>query len=185
MKNHTLTRRAFGALSLSAGVALAQPVWSKAEAPGYTFPHLLVEPDELAALMTEAPAKTVLVDVRIREEYDAGHIAGAAHVDPSAVVASHSPVDGSLKPIGALEMLLGGLGVTAERRVILYDDRGGFHAARMFWLLEYLGHRNVAVLNGGYSGWAKAGGETSSTAPTVDPGVFHAAPSPRRFASAQ
>ncbi|MEM9550469.1 MAG: sulfurtransferase [Pseudomonadota bacterium] len=186
-----LTRRGFGLLTLAAGLALARPSWAQ-DSTGYANSQLLVDADALAARIAQQAAQSsgtgdgpVLIDVRPRADFDAGHIPGAQHLEPNAVVAGHSPVDGSLKPVAALETLLGALGVAADRQVVLYDDKGGFHAARMFWLLEYLGHRNVALLNGGYSAWTGAGHDASTKAVAHPPAVFHAAPSPRRYASAQ
>ena len=187
---HELTRRTFGMLTLFAAAGL--PRISLAEPTGYTNPHLLIEPDELipfVSLMEDLRPRyeiegMVVVDVRPSAEFDTGHIPGARQLDPNAVVASMSPVDGSLLPVDALQSLLGNLGIAADRHVILYDERGGFHAARMFWLLEYLGHRNVALLNGGLAAWRAADGPTTRIAVDHDTAVFHAAPSPRRYASA-
>lgn len=188
------TRRQFGLVSLAVTTAL--PGFSMAgtgDASGYAHPHLLVEPGELIGAVP--PAETsrpmlesegiVLVDVRPREAFDAGHIQGARHLDPNAVVAAHSPVGGSLRSIPEIEVLLSELGVATDRRIIFYDDRGGFHAARMFWLLEYLGHQNVALLNGGLAAWQAVDGPVTQMAEDHDSATFQAAPSPRRFATAE
>ena len=55
----------------------------------------------------------------------------------------------------------------------------------MLWLLEYLGHRNAAVLNGGLSAWRAAGFALSTQTPSIPETVFAAAPSPRRIATAE
>ncbi|MEM8956182.1 MAG: sulfurtransferase [Pseudomonadota bacterium] len=190
---HGLTRREFGLMSLAMSAAV--PGLSLAESlgsAGYTYPHLLVEPGELIGAVS--PVETlrpildsegiVLVDVRPREAFDAGHIRGARHLDPNAVVAEHSPVGGSLRSTPEIEALLSDLGVATDRRIIFYDDRGGFHAARMFWLLEYLGHQNVALLNGGFTAWQAANGPITQMSEGHDSATFQAAPSPRRFATA-
>lgn len=185
-----ISRRRFGQLALgtTALIAFGQPAF----ADGYANPDLLVEPSALIPFV-ELTANsrpvyedngTVLIDVRVREEFDAGHLPGARHLDPNAVVAEHSPVSGALKPTDEIAMILGELGITPETRVVFYDDKGGFHAARMFWVLEYLGHRNVAVLNGGLSGWVADGGPLTHLTIAHAPAAFQAAPSPRRFASA-
>lgn len=173
-----LSRRAFALTTLSASVALGfLPTFAKAD--GYAHPELLVEPADVTV-----DSDALLIDVRSLEEYDAGHIPGAVWLDPNAVVAGHSPVSGALQSTTEIAQLLSGLGVSPERRVILYDDRGGFHAARMFWLLEYFGHLNVALLNGGLTVWLAAGGAVTEEATIATASLFHPAISPRRYASA-
>lgn len=187
-----LSRRTFGALLLALGsYSLSTP--GLAKEPGYAQPELLMEPARLREVIELADERhpeydaegIVLVDVRPRADFEEGHIPGARSLDPNAVVAKHSPIDGTLRPLPELEAVIGDLGISADRKVVLYDDRGGFHAARMFWLLEYLGHRKVALLNGGLKAWTGSGG-TSAAGAGVKPAsvVFQSAPSPRRYASA-
>jgi thiosulfate/3-mercaptopyruvate sulfurtransferase len=63
-------------------------------------------------------------------------------------------------------------GIGDSSQVIAYDDQGGMMAARLWWLLKYLGHENVAVLDGGISAWIEAGQEVSSSIPTPIPNIF-------------
>ena len=186
-----LSRRSFGLLSLCAAAALATGQ-VRADS-GYANPEILMQPEDLLSqVATDALGKAayerdgvILIDVRKREEYDSGHIPGARFLGPNAVVAEHSPVTGSLKSEDELGTLLGDLGVAADHRVVFYDDRGGFHAARMLWLMEYLGHRNVAVLNGGLNAWIGAGGPITTEEIDHETTRFDAAVSPRRYASAE
>lgn len=174
-----LTRRGFGLLGLSTPF-LTLTGTGLAATHGYVNPDLLAAPQELADR-----SALVLVDVRKAEEYAGGHIPGAVQLDPDAVASGHSPVTGALRQVSEIERLLGGLGITAAKRVIFYDDRGGFHAARMLWLLEYLGHRNVAVLNGGLKAWRETGLALSTETATNPATIFASAPSPRRIATAE
>lgn len=191
MKTH-LTRRSFTALSIGLA-SLGLPGLGGAQTVAYANPALLMDPDTLIVAVSSQSNATVrlgdssvaVIDIRPKEEFDAGHIPGAAHLDPNAVVARRSPVDGSLRPAAEIEILLGRLGIDADRIVVFYDDRGGFHAARMLWLMEYFGHRKVAVLNGGWSAWLAADGPVTTRMQAPDPAVFQAALSPRRHASAQ
>lgn len=173
------TRRGFGLMSLSLSL-LALPGTGLAAKPGYANPDLLVGPEDI-----EGQEDLVLIDVRKSEEYASGHIPGATQLDPDAVASGHSPVTGALRQVTEIEELLGRLGVSAAKRVVFYDDRSGFHAARMLWLLEYLGHRNVAVLNGGLKAWREAGLPLSTEPATNPETVFAAALSPRRIATAE
>ncbi|WP_136660138.1 sulfurtransferase [Nitratireductor sp. XY-223] len=190
MKTH-MTRRTFGAFTGAA--ALALPRLTFAQPSAYANPQLLIEPGELmgmvsatqSAITAGGGADAIVIDVRPRDAFDEGHIPGARHLDPNAVAAEHSPVSGSLRPVAEIESLLGALGVAADRRIVFYDDRGGFHAARMLWLMEYLGHQNVAILNGGLTGWQSAGGPMTKDAARAFPARFQSAPSPRRHATAE
>lgn len=185
-----LTRRSFGALTVGLA-ATALPGIGLGKDAGYAQPHLLMAPEALIGALSSSSGSApvdgglVVVDIRSREAYDEGHIAGALQMDPNAVAAPHSPVDGTLRSTADIEAMIGALGVSAGSRVVFYDDRGGFHAARMLWLMEYLGHRNAAVLNGGWSAWQALGGPTSPHAAAPDAAVFQAAVSPRRHATAE
>ncbi len=187
-----LTRRGFAQLAVGLA-ALGLPKFGFAQTSSYANPALLTEPGALIAAISPLAQSGLnpvdiglaLVDIREREAYDAGHIAGALHLDPNAVAAQHSPVEGALRPISEIETLLGDLGVEADSIVVFYDDRGGFHAARMLWLMEYLGHRNSSVLNGGWTAWLAANGPVSTEGGMTETTVFQAALSPRRHATAE
>jgi len=186
-----ITRRSFALFSLGA-FAMGLPQLGFAQESTHQNPAVLEDPEKLNALLRSAkvtpkklPNGPLVVDVRPKKEYEAGHISGAVHLDPNAVVAAHSPVDGTLLPVSDIDNLLSDLGVSAARRIVFYDDKGSFHAARMMWLLEYLGHRNVAVLNGGWTAWNAAGGATAKSATPAAKAVFQSAPSPRRLARAE
>ncbi|MBO9437002.1 sulfurtransferase [Ruegeria sp. R13_0] len=186
-----LTRRNFGLLTLGA-MAVNLPGVTFAQGAAYANPGLLEEPGSLIGAVSPVTGSgqsaqlegMVLVDVRPRAEYDAGHIPGAVYLAPDAVAARQSPIDGTLMHVTNLEALIGSIGIAADRRIVFYDDRGGFHAARMLWLMEYLGHQNVAVLNGGWSAWKGVGGPVATQAAAAQPTEFHSAISPRRHATA-
>ena len=153
-----------------------------AAAGGYANAHLLMETQELAPL-SEA-GKVSIVDVRPREAYEAGHIPGAVHLGADDIIDQHSSVDGNLLPVDVLARMFGERGIGKATPVVFYDDQGGFHASRLFWLLEYLGHRQVSVLNGGFPKWQNEGRAVTADVPEVQPQVFSAAPTPRRLATA-
>jgi len=93
---------------------------------------------------------------RGREAFQAGHLPGAVFMDLDRELAS-PPGDGR-HPLPSREQFQRGLraaGVDAETRVVVYDDQGGFSAARLWWLLRYFGHPAAAVLDGGIQAWAE------------------------------
>lgn len=181
------------ALTLSTAMAVAAP----AAAETYANPHLLVSAETIASrgagaaeTGNAASRPLVILDIRPVEAFTKGHIPGARQLDPQAVADPDSPVEGALRPLDEIAELLGNLGVSAEADVVVYDDKGGFHAARIFWLLEYLGHRHVGLLDGGVQAWTAAGQTLGTGKPqAVTPGDgatnrFAPALTPRRHATA-
>jgi thiosulfate/3-mercaptopyruvate sulfurtransferase len=68
---------------------------------------------------------------------------------------------------------VGDLGIGSHSQVIAYDASGGYYAARLWWMLRWLGHDAVAVLDGGWDAWVKAALPVSSEEPAIDPVRFH------------
>ena len=103
------------------------------------------------------PGDALLIDVRPAEEFARGHIPGAVHLDLWGV----SLIDTSEAPLKAFMWMIGhqfGLrGVSQNRPVVVYEQDSGIRAARAYWFLDYLGHPNAAILDGGFAAWVKAG----------------------------
>jgi len=64
------------------------------------------------------------------------------------------------------------LGVGNDTQVVAYDDAGGMFAARLWWLMRWLGHRRVAVLDGGLVGWCEAGQALTTVVPSFPPTTY-------------
>ncbi len=97
-----------------------------------------------------------------RAQYLDGHIPGARHADLDRVLAAPpGPATGRhpLPDRAALAAWLGREGVGEATQIVAYDGSGGAFAARLWWLTRWLGHAEVAVLDGGLAGWRAAGGE--------------------------
>jgi thiosulfate/3-mercaptopyruvate sulfurtransferase len=149
----------------------------------YAHPEMLVETDWLAAHLTDRSIR--IVDMRMSAQgspYAAGHIPGAVELAKSAIRISTPPTFVPSPP--EFERLMGRLGISNATRVIVYDDRGGIYAARLWWILNYYGHTNVALLNGGWTRWTKEGRAVSTEAPAIEPAVFKAAARPAWLATA-
>ena len=162
-----------------------------AKAGDYANPHLMISADHLSADIAKGGsgknAGLVVFDVRPEADFAKGHVPGALRLGPNAVTDPDAPVAGTLKSTAELADLFSNMGVSANTKVVLYDGRGGFHAARVFWVLEYLGHRNVSLLNGGYQSWTRGNkriGTGRGVAPARVSARFAPALTPRRFASA-
>lgn len=79
---------------------------------------------------------------------------------------------------------LGAAGMDNKKQAIAYDSSGNMFAARLWWLLRWLGHTNVAVLDGGLPAWQRAGLPLSSDIPKIKPAVFNGTPNPYMFVDA-
>ena len=164
------------------GLALAIAASGPSRAEGYANPELLMETGALAARLTDSNLR--IVDVRPAKDYARGHIAGAVHLGADDVIDPDSHVEGDLLPAQTLAAELGARGIDRKTHVVLYDDNGGFHASRLFWMLEYFGHRKVSVLNGGIPKWLKEGRPVTTRAAQVNARTFVPTLTPHRFASA-
>lgn len=91
-----------------------------------------------------------------RDAYDEGHIPGAVFVDVMSDLADpENPLVILSRP--RFEALMGRLGISDGATVVVYDDRGGTWAARLWWALRYYGHDAVKLLNGGLTRWEAEG----------------------------
>ncbi|MEM7683349.1 MAG: sulfurtransferase [Pseudomonadota bacterium] len=168
-------------------LGLAQHAWADGD---YENSHLIVSATELELLVDGERAADendlVLIDVRPEAEFAAGHIPGAINIPFTELTDPSAPIEGILKPQDDLAALLGRAGIDAASDVVLYDDRGGFRAASLFWLLETYGHRNVAILDGGIGTWTASGRDLSTEASDwpKQASTFTVAYTPRRDASA-
>ena len=129
---------------------------------------LLVSTSELASLKG-----ALAVDARTSKEFAAGHIPGALNVDCTALSETREGVAGLLKPLDAVRAGLGAAGVDPAKHIVVYcamDKPGDLAtAARLFWILDYIGYENLSVLDGGLAKWTAEGRATETGAPTALP----------------
>jgi thiosulfate/3-mercaptopyruvate sulfurtransferase len=69
---------------------------------------------------------------------------------------------------------LGELGIGNEKQVVAYDASGGYYAARFWWMLRWLGHQAVAVLDGGWQAWSGSGHPVTAQTPVINAANFTA-----------
>lgn len=129
----------------------------------------------------------VIVDCRFslddvawgRQAYLESHIPGAvyAHLDEDL---SGPPVtDNGRHPLPSpedLNQLFRRLGINHETQVVAYDNANGVFAARLWWMLRFMGHENAAVLDGGWAAWQEGGYEVSSGEEENELAAFHGKP---------
>ncbi len=105
----------------------------------------------------------VIVDVRSKPEFIAGHIPGAVQTVWRDFSDPDSDIKGLLDPqVNRLEEKLSALGIGNEHRVVVYTDPFDSWGSegRIYWMLSYLGHQNVQVLDGGWVKWKGEGRKT-------------------------
>jgi thiosulfate/3-mercaptopyruvate sulfurtransferase len=148
---------------------------------------IVISPDQLAAQLENGSAGVVVVDCRFsllepnvgREQYAAGHIPGAFYLDLNQDLSAPVGAHGGRHPLPEVESFaakIRDMGVTAETLVVAYDDARFAFAARLWWLLRWLGHERVAVLNGGLTAYRTAGYPLTTAMPTAQAGNWQPRP---------
>jgi thiosulfate/3-mercaptopyruvate sulfurtransferase len=124
----------------------------------------LISPEELAGRLDDPRLR--IVDVRWvlgqpgagRTKYEQGHLPGAIFLDLDTDFSiGGGPGRHALPPPTDFTRRLADAGIGTDDFVVIYDDVGGWTAARLWWMLDNLGHRSVAVLDGGIPAWMAAG----------------------------
>jgi thiosulfate/3-mercaptopyruvate sulfurtransferase len=120
-----------------------------------TSQGLLVSPAELAAALKD-PATVVIAVTNSEDEFIAGHVPDARVVFYDAIAVEADGLQSELPPVGQLRAVLSAAGISDTSKVIVYGS--AIAATRMFFTLDYFGHPNVRVLNGGLNAWKASGG---------------------------
>lgn len=148
----------------------------------------LITATDLARLLAAAPHTVRVIDCRFnladpkagRAAWQAGHLPGALHADLDQDLSGSKTGHNGRHPMPSIADFTATLrrwGVSAGTRVVAYDASGGMFAARLWWMLRWLGHDDVQVLDGGWAAWLALPGAVSTDAPPAPtPGDFTAAP---------
>ncbi|MGP4107588.1 sulfurtransferase [Virgibacillus sp. L01] len=121
---------------------------------------------------------TVVVDVRFqlndpeagRKAYLESHIPHAVYLDLNKDLSGKAEKHGGNHPLPDMDMFaakIGNIGIDHDTAVVIYDQRNDMFAARLWWLLDYMGHDNVYFLDGGFEKWVEQGHEVSSEIPIL------------------
>jgi thiosulfate/3-mercaptopyruvate sulfurtransferase len=161
---------------------------------GYVNPQFLIEPAELATRLESGSVRvfdgTVILEpaekgyrARAAEaDYQAGHIPGAAFINQMTQLSDTSSGLGFALPDAVqLQRSLGELGAGSGHSIVVYSSGHMMWATRLWWLLHYAGHDDVAVLNGGLDAWREAGLGLSTEAARYPAADFNAPVRERRF----
>ncbi len=132
--------------------------------------------------------RAILVDIRSREKYAAGHIPGAVSLPQVFYYLAESTPEGMAAMHHELRHIFSMAGISREKTVIFYEDSldtcyGG--SCRGYWLLTYLGHPAAGILDRGLSGWVDDGFPLDRTEVLPEPVAFHPIPQPTMIATRQ
>jgi thiosulfate/3-mercaptopyruvate sulfurtransferase len=158
------------------GVSGAVPTAWGADS-GYARPELLAETAWLAQHLHDPSIR--IVDMRAEGAFQKGHIPGALNLGWKALKDPENEL--YVIPPDKLAVLMGQQGIGPETTVVAYDDQGGLGPARLWWVLDYYGHRTVKILNGGWNKWAKEKLPVSIEVPRPVPTPFDAHPEPQKI----
>jgi thiosulfate/3-mercaptopyruvate sulfurtransferase len=170
---------------------MASAILARRSVEGYLIPEgetmasneveFLVGPEWLLARSNDP--SVVLVDTRSPAEYWKGHLDRARHFDPFPF--HHSDTgDAAINEFrGQLAWIFSALGIIGRETVVFYESESGMRATRGAWLLEYMGHPSVRILDGGLHDIAAA--ELVTTPVTVTPGNFQGTPRAGALATCQ
>ena len=144
----------------------------------------LISTTELTALMNDAP-NLVIVDTRHdlinptmgRDAYAAGHIPGAIYLSIDEDLSGTKTGKNGRHPLPEAEafaVTLGAKGISNQSLVVVYDQGSAMFVGRLWWMLRWVGHNSVFVLDGGIAQWQKEGRDVATAVTTRSATTFTA-----------
>jgi thiosulfate/3-mercaptopyruvate sulfurtransferase len=140
----------------------------------YAHPEALGSTDWLAAHLDDPQVRIVDCSFKMpgvsptaREDYERGHIPGAAFFDIDEIAESGTGLPHMVPSPERFARKMEALGIGDNDRVIIYDSAGLSSAGRAWWMLRLFGHDNVALLDGGLPKWKAEGRPLATAAPSV------------------
>jgi thiosulfate/3-mercaptopyruvate sulfurtransferase len=140
--------------------------------------------NQLTQAATSSDIGVRILDIRPEAEYLQGHIPGAVNIPVEDIVSSEGGVPFTFDEQRVQEAL-NRAGLTPDTITVLYDNLGMMDAARMFWTLEYVGHADVRLLNGGWNAWVEHGAEISTQPVQVEQTQYEIDLQPEKLVSAE
>ncbi|WP_299143675.1 3-mercaptopyruvate sulfurtransferase [uncultured Tateyamaria sp.] len=137
-------------------------------------PKTLVSTDWLAAHLKDPDLRILDASMYLpgsdrdaRAEYDAAHIPGARFFDIDEISDLRSDLPHMAPPPEKFMSRMRAMGVGDGHQIVVYDGAGLFSAARVWWLFRLMGHRDVAVLDGGFPKWQADGHPVEDMPPVI------------------
>jgi thiosulfate/3-mercaptopyruvate sulfurtransferase len=145
----------------------------------------LIDPATLAANIDDPG--WVVIDCRFdladppkgEQLYLASHVPGARYAHLDRDLSGTKTGRNGRHPLPTPDEMrarFGALGVGPDAQVVVYDADSGMHASRLWWMLRYMGHDAVALLDGGFARWVREGDPTRAGLESSAPSVFEGAP---------
>ena len=163
-----------------AGTSPAMTVTER-ELPTMTTNDPLVSTEWLAEHLKDANVKLLDATFKLpgvlplpKDDYLAAHIPGAVYFDVDAVSDHSNPLPHMFPSAEQFGRDIGGLGVSNNDTVVIYDAGGWVAAPRAWWMFLSYGHRDVRILNGGLKKWRAEGRAVESGEVTAKPATFKA-----------
>jgi thiosulfate/3-mercaptopyruvate sulfurtransferase len=147
--------------------------------PAYTRPELLIETEDLAKILGQPNVR--LIDAVDPAGYQRAHIAGAVNIfylDLAKL--DERKKNGFPLSQAEAEKIFGEAGIDAATQVVVYDGGEGPSASGVWFVLDFFGHKNVKVLNGGLRKWLKENRSLTQDVPTPEKKKFTAKPDAER-----
>src|SRR4030066_712418 len=135
---------------------------------GYAHSEILIQPEELKALIDKQDSNLRIIDIREKVKYHSGHVPGAVHVWRPDIVDKNHPLPGMMAPQTQIEEFLGSIGISDRNTIVIYSD--GPDNGRLWWILAYYGFplHQMKLLDGGIDGWETKGYPTETSEPRVE-----------------
>lgn len=171
-------------LALGSGFIGARPIRLQSEEWEYPNPQLLVGPDQLSSRLGRS-ADIRVVDFRSTIKYWEGHIEDAVHLWKDDVVQKRNGIPNQVPPEGFIGGVFGSAGIGNQTRVVTYGDNGNIWSSRLFWTLDYYGHQETGLLNGGLNYWKASDKQLTTDPPNLPPEEFNATPDPQKIADSR
>jgi thiosulfate/3-mercaptopyruvate sulfurtransferase len=144
------------------------------------FMQNIVSSDWLTGKIERNDKNLVIVDTRFNlsnpdegyQHYLEGHLPDAVYVDLEKHLSAPIDKHGGRHPLPQADILakkLGELGISNDSNVVIYDDQGGMNASRLWWLLNYIGVSDAAVLDGGWKKWTSENKPIRTVVPNPSP----------------
>jgi thiosulfate/3-mercaptopyruvate sulfurtransferase len=131
---------------------------------GYPNGRLLVDTAWLAEHRDDPGVR--VIDMRAPDAYAQAHVPGAVNIPVGDIASTINGIPLEFDR-AKVQSVLDAAGLTPDVTAVIYDNLGMLDAARLFWTLEYVGHPDARVLDGGWNAWQAQAGETTSQVPQV------------------
>ncbi len=136
---------------------------------------VLVSVDWLQSHLNDPQLRVIdarVSDPRLPMGYRSSHIPGAVPFDLNRDMYESTPSGPQIQSFDKIARTLGERGIANDSTIVLYDEGTGPLAGTVYWLLKYMGHDDVRVLNGGWHAWTQANAPTTKDVPQVQPTTY-------------